>query len=121
MTKEQDPYGKASGEPGAKLDQGKPSIYRGCLAYFPRAMASVAALSTAGAAKYSWKGWESVPDGINRYSDALVRHLVEEGKGKVLDDDTGLPHATAVAWNALARLELLLKDKEQSRLRKGKV
>ena len=76
-------------------------------------MESVAALSTFGASKYAWKGWESVPDGYNRYSDALVRHLIKEGKGEVLDDDSGLSHATAVAWNALARLELMLRETEE--------
>lgn len=114
---ETDPNGKNQHELGAKLDKGKPCVFQGCLSYFPRAMESVAALSTFGANKYAWKGWESVPDGYNRYSDALVRHLIKEGKGEVLDDDSGLRHATAVAWNALARLELLLKEEEAASIR----
>lgn len=115
-SKESDPNGKTAKEPGAKLDQGKPCVYRGCVGYFPRAMEAVAALSTAGAAKYSWGGWETVPDGFDRYSDALVRHLIQEGKGEILDNDTGLSHSTAVAWNALARLELFLREQEQPQL-----
>lgn len=94
-----------------KYDGGKPSAFRGVIDYFPRAVEAVASVSTFGASKYAWKGWESVDDGFNRYSDAMVRHLLEEGKGDVLDPDSGLVHAAHVAWNALARLELLLKNR----------
>lgn len=97
-----------------KYDGGKSPIFRGCLSYFPRAMEAVAAVSAFGASKYAWKGWESVPDGYNRYSDALVRHLTYEGKGEVLDPDSGLLHAAHSAWNSLARLELLLKERENA-------
>ena len=114
MTKptEVDPNGKKAHEPGAKLDAGKSPMFRGALSYFPRAMEQLALLSAVGARKYAWKGWESVPDGINRYSDGLVRHLAEEGKGEDVDPDTGLLHATAVFWNAGARLELMLRERE---------
>lgn len=95
-----------------KYDAGKAPIYRGGLAYFPRAIAAVASVSAFGASKYAWKGWESVDDGYNRYSDALVRHLGYEAEGEDLDPDSGLPHAAHAAWNALARLELYLKDKD---------
>lgn len=114
MANETDPNGKTAHELGSKLDAGKSPIFRGALAYFPRALTSVAAVSAFGASKYAWKGWESVPDGYNRYSDALVRHLAYEGKGEALDSDSGLLHAEHAAWNALARLELLLKDKENA-------
>lgn len=99
-----------------KYDAGKAPIFRGGLAYFPRAIAAVSEVSNFGASKYAWKGWENVPDGVARYSDALVRHLAYEGKGEVLDPDSGLLHAAHCAWNSLARLELMLKDKEQLEL-----
>ena len=95
---------------GAKHDNGKPPIVRGVLQYFPRALAQVALLSDVGARKYEWKGWEAVPDGRNRYSDALGRHLLLEEVEANLDAETGLAHDVAVAWNALARLELRLRD-----------
>jgi len=110
---ESDPYGKSPHEPGAKLDAGKPCIYRGAIAYFPRAIETVAAVSTFGANKYAWRGWESVPDGFNRYSDAMVRHLIKEGTAEILDPDSGFLHAGHAAWNALARLEKLLTLQEQ--------
>ncbi len=96
-----------------KYDGGKAPIYRGALSYFPRAIELVAAVSLFGATKYAWKGWESVDDGVNRYSDALVRHLASEGKGEVVDTDSGLLHAGHAAWNALARCELILRDMEK--------
>lgn len=106
---ESDPNGKGQHEPGAKLDKGKPSIFRGAIDYFPRAIEQVAAVSTFGATKYAWKGWETVPEGIERYSDALVRHLIQEGKGETTDNDSGFLHAAHAAWNSLARLELMLR------------
>jgi hypothetical protein len=99
--------------PGAvKYDAGKAPVFRGAVAYFPRAIQAVAAVSAFGATKYAWEGWRHVPDGLNRYSDAMVRHLVEEGKGQIVDDDSGLLHASHVAWNALARLEKIIEQQE---------
>jgi hypothetical protein len=108
---EADPTGRNPHEPGAKLDAGKISIWRGAIDYFPRAIEAVAGISTFGAKKYAWKGWESVPEGVERYSDALVRHLISEAKGEILDPDSGYLHAAHAAWNALAVLELKLREK----------
>ena len=108
---EQDPSGLAAGQAGAKLDAGKVAVTRGGLHYFPRAITAVAELSGIGARKYSWKGWEKVADGINRYGDAMGRHELRiEGDFSRRDPDTGVLEATAVAWNALARLELILRE-----------
>ena len=115
---ESDPNGVAAHTPGAKLDHGKPAIWRGLLDYFPRACIAVADVSTRGAAKYAWKGWESVPDGINRYGDALGRHQVKESIEGLWDIGVGglgpdVLHASQVAWNALARLELIMRELEK--------
>lgn len=107
---ERDPNGKNPHELGAKLDAGKSPIYRGLIDYFPNACRAVADVSAVGAKKYAWKGWNSVSDGVPRYSDALMRHLVSESY-ELLDPDTGLTHASQVAWNAMARLELILRNK----------
>jgi hypothetical protein len=111
---EKDPTGKNPHEPGAKLDDGKSPAFRGALGYFPRAIREVATVSAFGASKYAWKGWESVPQGVERYTDALVRHLTYEGQGRVTDPDSGLLEAAHTAWNALARLELMLRDSEKN-------
>lgn len=111
---EKDPNGLNAKEPGSKLDSGKICVTRGCFHYFPRALRAIAELSTIGARKYSWKGWASVPDGIHRYGDALGRHELEiEDDYTRKDPDTGVLEATAVAWNACARLELILKEQEK--------
>jgi len=111
---ESDPTGRNPHEPGAKLDVGKSPVFRGLVDYFPRAIEAVAEVSAFGASKYAWKGWETVPDGIARYSDAMVRHLTKEAKGEVLDADSGLSHAAHCAWNALARLELKLRENDRT-------
>lgn len=111
---DKDPSGKNLKEPGTKGDLGKSPVTRGCLHYFPRALLEVAKLSQFGANKYSWKGWESVPDGIHRYSDAIGRHeLAIQDNFERLDPETGIMEATAVAWNALARLELIKRKQEE--------
>lgn len=112
---ESDPNGRSPHEPGAKLDAGKPCLFRGAIDYFPRAIEQVAAVSTFGASKYAWKGWETVPEGIERYSDAMVRHLTSASKGELKDPDSGFLHAAHTAWNALARLELMLREMESGR------
>lgn len=98
---------------GIKYDGGKAPVFRGAVSYFPRAIEAVAAVSAFGASKYAWKGWERVDDGYNRYSDALVRHLAYEGKNEVLDPDSGLLHRAHTSWNALASLELLIREIER--------
>lgn len=117
---ERDPNGLDAKVAGAKLDAGKSPVFRGVIDYFPRAVIAVGGLSYYGANKYSWKGWEQVPEGFGRYSDALGRHLTKEAIEGMYDveilNDPKFParilHATQVAWNAMARLELLLRDME---------
>lgn len=97
-----------------KYDAGKPCAFRGLVQYFPRASLAVAEISTFGAQKYAWNGWEAVDDGVARYSDAMVRHLFKEGSGENIDPDSGLLHAAHTAWGALARLELILREEEEN-------
>lgn len=115
---EVDPAGLKPAQAGAKLDAGKVDVLRGAIQYFPRTLHAIARVSELGAAKYSWKGWESVPNGIRRYGAALARHLVHEEFAT--DDGIGglgpeVLHATQVAWNACARLELILKEHEKKK------
>lgn len=91
--------------PGAKLDSGKPLA--GVLLEFSRALEAVVDVGTFGANKYSRCGWMSVPDGEQRYADALMRHLLACQR-EVDDPDSGLPHLAHLAWNCLAVLELRL-------------
>jgi hypothetical protein len=112
---ELDPTGRDPRTPGAKLDAGKSPVLRGAIHYFPRALAAVADVSDAGARKYTWNGWESVPDGVARYGDALGRHILKEAIEGPNDLDTGLLHAAHAAWNCLARLELILRELQEQK------
>lgn len=97
-----------------KYDGGKPPVYRGAISYFPLAIREVAAVSAFGASKYAWNGWRGVDDGFNRYSDAMGRHILDEGSGETHAPDSGLLHAAHIAWGALARLELLLEERRNA-------
>ena len=110
---ERDPHGVDAHEPGAKLDAGKSPVMLGLLTQFPRACIAVAEVSAFGAEKYTWGGWKSVPDGARRYGDALVRHVCKEKIEGEVDSDSGLLHVAHEAWNALARLELILKERAE--------
>lgn len=107
---EVDPHGRDPKEPGSKLDAGKSPVRRGLLEYFPRACMAVADISLFGAQKYAWKGWETVPDGIDRYGDAEVRHICNAAIEGPITKDSQKAHAAHEAWNALARLELILRE-----------
>ena len=74
--KEEDSHGIRQHEPGAKLDKGKPDA--SLLLMFGKALRAVSEVGTFGADKYTRGGWQEVPDGINRYTAALVRHLLQE-------------------------------------------
>jgi hypothetical protein len=77
---------------------------------FADALIEVGKVATFGAKKYTRDGWKSVPDGIRRYTDAGMRHQLAEAK-EPFDKESGLLHASHAAWNALARLQLLLLNK----------
>jgi hypothetical protein len=106
---EQDPHGFDAHSPGAKLDAGKNRVGL-VLSGFAHALEHVARVGTFGAQKYTDHGWRSVPNGHARYTDAMLRHLLKEFQGETHDPDSTLLHAAHGAWNALARLELLLQE-----------
>ena len=97
--------------PGAKDDKAKPMA--GVLLDFSRALQTVVDVGTYGAKKYTRTGWATVPEGSQRYIDAMMRHLLAmDVDPDGLDKETGLPHLAHVAWNALAVLELQARRKE---------
>lgn len=94
---------------GRKDDTGKSPVVRGFMQYFPNALAAVADVSGFGATKYAWGNWVFVDGGIERYTEALGRHLLAEAS-ESHDPESKLLHAAHAAWNAMARLELMLKE-----------
>lgn len=98
-------------ESGVKLDAGKPRLDL-VLGGFARALLAVGQVGTFGADKYTDNGWTEVLNGGQRYTDALLRHLLAERSGHYYDQESSLPHAAHVAWCALARLDLQLRAME---------
>ena len=112
---EQDPNGLDAHTPGAKLDAGKcrPGLVLGG---FARALWAVSEIGSYGAVKYTENGWMQVPNGTNRYNDAKLRHWLKEQMGQDCDPDTEMLHAAHEAWNSLARLDLMIRQKEKANL-----
>ncbi len=106
---ETDPNGTDPHAPGAKLDAGK--LQAGILQQFSLALTEVMKVATFGAVKYSRGGWQSVSNGEERYSDAMMRHYLKENM-EAVDPDSGFSHEAHLAWNALARLELKLRGEK---------
>ena len=111
MAIEFDPHGKDAHEAGAKLDAGKLRTSL-VLGGFARALKEVSKVGTYGAGKYTDNGWMEVTNGVERYDDAKLRHWLDEKCGIERDADTNLLHAAHEAWNALARLDLMLRELE---------
>lgn len=106
---EHDPQGLSQHQPGAKLDAGKtlPALV---LLDFAHALNAVAEVGTSGAIKYSESGWLQVKDGKKRYENAMTRHFLQKGMGEHVDLGSGKLHQAHIAWNALAVLELMLRE-----------
>jgi hypothetical protein len=109
-TIEKDPSGLSADVPGAKLDDGK--VKAGVLEDFSRALWEVAKVGTFGAVKYSRGGWKFVENGEERYKDAKWRHILKRNIEGQIDFDSQCLHLAQEAWNALAQLELYLRDME---------
>lgn len=59
----------------------------------PVAIELMAQVMTFGAKKYKPDGWRTVPDALQRYQAALLRHSFATLRGEVNDPESGLPHA----------------------------
>ena len=96
---------------GIKHDAGKAPVWQGVFANFPNALLQVAHVSRYGQTKHpSYQNWQQVPDALNRYRDGLGRHMLEIAAGEQFDAESKLLHAAHFAWNALAVLELQLRE-----------
>ena len=105
-----DPKGLKQNDPGAKLDASKVEV--GLIFNdMPRALLAVAEIGTYGRHKYSKGSWKHVEDGIERYTNAMDRHRLKESIDGI-DQETEMLHAAHLAWNALARLELMLREQQ---------
>lgn len=103
---------KSKASHGAKFDQGKvrPSLI---LHGFPRAIEAVAEVGMYGLTLHEEGSWKDVPNGLQRYRDALQRHLLKHTT-EDRDKESGLLHEAHQCWNNLAVLELRLIDMEKA-------
>lgn len=53
-----------------------------------------------GARKYAPDNWKLVENPVERYRDALIRHLTAYMAGEEIDPESGLPHLAHVRVNA---------------------
>jgi len=111
--------------PTVKDSAGKIAVARGSLLRFPLALQAVAEVSTFGCRKYNAPlgdmGYLRVTDGYASYTDAIVRHLLDEQREVRNPQDGNVLHAAQVAWNALARLEILLAGTDPNAPKLGPV
>ena len=76
---------------------------RGCLDYFPAALAAVAELSRVGNDKHNpGEEMHHARGKSSDHADCIVRHLMDRG---TLDPEDGIRHSVKVAWRALALLQ----------------
>lgn len=94
----------------------KDPVWAGVLARFPMALREVAKVSAWGTRKHNVPiddmSFLTIPDAYRIYSDACGRHLLDEAvEGPVNAADGDLLHAAQLAWDALARLEVFLRQR----------
>ena len=87
---------------GAPLD-------RGCLRYFPAALALVSVVSRKGNDKHNpGEPMHHARGKSMDHGDCILRHQVDVG---TIDPKMGLDHAAMVAWRALAQLQEIAENK----------
>lgn len=87
---------------GIKYDKEKPR-YAEFLLDFQEPLEKLYEVWEFGANKYGKSNWKELDNGLERYSNALIRHLFAENKN-IYDEETNMFHASHIAFNALARL-----------------
>lgn len=92
-------------------------IVRGCMDYFPAALAAVAALSKKGNDKHSpGEEMHHARGKSSDHADCIVRHLMDRG---TVDPEDGIRHSVKVAWRALALLQEELEAAGEAPLARG--
>ena len=82
-----DPTGRDAHEPGAKLDAGKIRLAL-VMSGFAPALMEVGRVGTYGANKYTPNGWKDVPQAMERYQDAMLRHMTAYWGGEKDDPES---------------------------------
>lgn len=92
-------------------------IMRGCVDYFPAALAAVARLSLAGNEKHNpGEELHHARGKSTDHADCIMRHLIDRG---TVDPEDNVRHSVKVAWRALALLQEELEREEKAPLARG--
>ena len=73
-------------------------------------LAGVVDVYTAGAKKYGENRWQTLPNGVNRYLGAFLRHLTAYKRGEQFDPEDGCLHLDKCIWNMIAVRHCFLAD-----------
>lgn len=95
---------------GTKYDNGKLRLAE-MIIDFRVAMEELCKVWEFGANKYEKSNWKKLANPIDRYTNALLRHLLAE-ETNLVDDESNLLHAAHIAFNALARLHFIVRNKD---------
>lgn len=74
----------------------------------PSSLKEIAKVLEFGAQKYAAHSWATVPNALERYTDALYRHLEAWRSGETNDPESGLHHLSHAACNAVFIVHLAL-------------
>lgn len=81
-----------------KADGGKPMVSL----VEPKFVLGIAEILTFGAEKYGKGNWkEATKDDVERYKDALLRHLYAYLSGELTDPESGKPHIHHIGCNLM--------------------
>ena len=93
---------------GIKYDSNKPRLAE-MIIDFKEPLLQLCKVWEFGANKYEKSNWKLVDNGKDRYTNAMLRHLVQE-EDSLFDDESKLLHAGHIAFNALARLYFIIES-----------
>lgn len=93
---------------GIKYDNNKPRLAE-MIIDFKEPLLQLCKVWEFGANKYEKSNWKLVENGRDRYTNAMLRHLVQE-EDFLFDDESKLLHASHIAFNALARLYFIAQE-----------
>jgi hypothetical protein len=104
----------AEAKSGKKHDHRKPRMHL-LFNDMSDALLEIGKVATYGANKYTDRGWRDVENNYERYSSAGYRHQLEDSyEGGELDEESGFLHAAHAAWNAIAKLQIILDRKKEN-------
>lgn len=102
---------------GQKFSKDKLPLYTVIFEQFPLAIKEIAKCSLAGHKKYpedtDWSNFRRVKNAVSEYRNAAIRHIMEKGINKDMEEYHPVLHEAQAIWNLLAALEIELESKER--------